>query len=143
MQGSDLSPIGLFMGASLVGKAVMAVLFLASLWCWVLIVEGVISVARLHRAVRQARAGGPLAKSLSGVEWKVSIRLKSVSFRQLGSREQARKRRVRAAKIVYQPAVGGRPIELAGDAVRALGEQQLGVRDRCGHVDECMRAPRP
>src|SRR5580698_9465609 len=67
MQGFDLSPVGLFLGASLVGKAVMAVLFVASLWCWVLIIEGVISVARIRRAVREARAGGPLAKSLSGV----------------------------------------------------------------------------
>ena len=67
MQGVDLSPLGLFLGASLVGKAVMAVLFLASLWCWVLIVEGAVSVVRLRRAVRQARAGGPLAKSLTGV----------------------------------------------------------------------------
>src|ERR1700733_9840383 len=67
MQGSDLSPIGLFMGASLVGKAVMAVLFLASLWCWVLIIEGAVSVVRLRRAVRQARAGGALTKSLTAV----------------------------------------------------------------------------
>ena len=67
MQGVDLSPVGLFLGASLVGKAVMAVLFLASLWCWVLIIEGVVSVVRLRRAVRQARAGGPLAKSLTAV----------------------------------------------------------------------------
>ena len=67
MQAMDLSPVGLFLEAGLVGKAVMAVLFLASLWCWVLIVEGVISVVRLRRAVRQARAGGQIAKSLSGV----------------------------------------------------------------------------
>ncbi len=66
MQGVDLSPIGLFLGASLVGKAVMAVLFLASLWCWVLIIEGAVSVVRLRRAVRQARAGGALTKSLTG-----------------------------------------------------------------------------
>ena len=65
MQGVDLSPIGLFLGASLVGKAVMAVLFLASLWCWVLIIEGAVSVVRLRRAVRQARAGGALPKSLT------------------------------------------------------------------------------
>jgi biopolymer transport protein ExbB/TolQ len=58
----DLSPIGLFLEAGLVGKFVMAVLFLASLWCWVLIIEGVISVARIRRAVRTARAGGALAK---------------------------------------------------------------------------------
>jgi len=67
MQGLDLSPIGLFLEASLVGKAVMAVLFLASLWSWVLIIEGVVSVMRLRRAVRFARAGGPLAKSLASV----------------------------------------------------------------------------
>jgi len=41
MQGLDLSPVGLFFEAGLVGKAVMAVLFVASLWCWVLIIEGV------------------------------------------------------------------------------------------------------
>ncbi len=57
MQGIDLSPIGLFLSAGLVGKAVMAALILASLWCWVLIVEGVVSVSRLGRAVRRARAG--------------------------------------------------------------------------------------
>ena len=49
MQGMDLSPVGLFLEASLVGKAVMAVLFVASLWCWVLIIEGVISVVRIRR----------------------------------------------------------------------------------------------
>ena len=67
MQGVDLSPIGLFLGAGLVGKAVMAVLFLASLWCWVLIIEGAVSVVRLRNAVRQARSGGELTKSLSSV----------------------------------------------------------------------------
>jgi biopolymer transport protein ExbB/TolQ len=67
MQGLDLSPIGLFMEAGLVSKAVMAVLFAVSLWCWVLIVEGVISVVRVRRAVREARAGGALAKSLTSV----------------------------------------------------------------------------
>ncbi|HTR14540.1 MAG TPA: MotA/TolQ/ExbB proton channel family protein [Roseiarcus sp.] len=67
MQGLDLSPVGLFLSAGLVGKAVMAALFLASLWCWVLILEGVVSVARLRRAVRAARAGEEIAKPLAGV----------------------------------------------------------------------------
>ncbi|RBP12914.1 biopolymer transport protein ExbB/TolQ [Roseiarcus fermentans] len=66
MQGLDLSPVGLFLSAGLVGKAVMAVLFAASLWCWVLIVEGVVSVVRLGRAVRAARCGETVA-SLAGV----------------------------------------------------------------------------
>ena len=52
MQGLSLSPVGLFLEASLVGKAVMAALFLASLWSWVLIIEGVVSVMRLRRAVQ-------------------------------------------------------------------------------------------
>jgi biopolymer transport protein ExbB/TolQ len=60
----DLSPVGLFLEASLVGKAVMTILFVASLWCWVLIIEGVVSVMRIRRAVRAARAGGVVEKSL-------------------------------------------------------------------------------
>jgi biopolymer transport protein ExbB/TolQ len=65
-QGLDLSPLGLFFEASLVGKAVMAVLFLASLWSWVLIIEGRVSVMRLRSAVRKARAG-EIPKPLLGV----------------------------------------------------------------------------
>ena len=67
MEELNLSPIGLFLEAGLVGKFVMGILFAASLWCWVLIIEGVISVIRLRRAVRAARAGGDIAKSLAGV----------------------------------------------------------------------------
>ncbi len=66
-QSLDLSPLGLFLEASLVGKAVMAVLFLASLWSWVLIIEGRVSVTRLRSAVRKARAGGEIPKPLLGV----------------------------------------------------------------------------
>ena len=67
MQGLDLSPVGLFLAAGLVGKAVMAVLFVASLWCWVLIVEGVISVVRLRRAVGAVRVEGAIVGPLAGV----------------------------------------------------------------------------
>jgi biopolymer transport protein ExbB/TolQ len=67
MQGMDLSPVELFLEASLVGKAVMAVLFVASLWCWVLIIEGAVSVGRLRSAVRKARAGGAIPKTLQTV----------------------------------------------------------------------------
>ncbi len=67
MHALDLSPLGLFLDAGFVGKFVMAVLFLASLWCWVLIVEGAISALRLGRAVRAARAGGAISKPLESV----------------------------------------------------------------------------
>ena len=63
----DLSPVGLFFGAGLVGKGVMAVLFMASLWCWVLIVEGIVSAARVRRAVRAARGGGEIGRPLAAV----------------------------------------------------------------------------
>jgi biopolymer transport protein ExbB/TolQ len=49
----------MFLQAGPVGKAVMATLLIASLWCWILIVEGVVTVVRLARAVRTARAGAP------------------------------------------------------------------------------------
>ena len=67
MDGLSLSPLGLFLAAGLVGKFVMGVLILASLWCWVLIVEGVISVVRLGRAVHAARAGRAIANSLQPI----------------------------------------------------------------------------
>ena len=67
MEGLNLSPVGLFVEAGLVGKFVMGVLFIASLWCWVLIVEGVISVVRLRRALRAVRAGAEIAKPLAGI----------------------------------------------------------------------------
>ena len=95
MQGVDLSPIGLFLGASLVGKAVMAVLFLASLWCWVLIIEGAISVVRLRRAVRQARAGGPLAKSLLPASPPRAMRKRAAAFRARRSANCGRASRTR------------------------------------------------
>jgi biopolymer transport protein ExbB len=67
MEALNLSPVGLFLDASLVGKFVMGVLFLASLWCWVLIIEGAISVVRLGRAVRTARAGRAIPKPLEAI----------------------------------------------------------------------------
>src|SRR6478672_947228 len=109
MQSMDLSPIGMFVEASLVGKAVMAVLFLASLWCWVLIVEGVISVVRLRRAVRQARAGGPLAKSLAGIavagDEEVRRRIPGESVGELRSRISDAM--ARAAREVLMRSEGG------------------------------------
>jgi biopolymer transport protein ExbB/TolQ len=61
MDGLSLSPVTLFLQAGPVGKAVMAILLVASLWCWVLIVEGVFTVVRLAGAVKAARAGQPAA----------------------------------------------------------------------------------
>jgi biopolymer transport protein ExbB/TolQ len=52
-----LTPIALFTEAGLVAKAVMLILMAASVWCWILIIEGIWSVMRLKRAVSVARHG--------------------------------------------------------------------------------------
>jgi len=61
MTGIDISPVEFFMIAGSVGKAVMLILLVTSIWCWVLIIEGIVSVIRLRRAVRQMRAEHPTA----------------------------------------------------------------------------------
>ena len=58
MGGVDLSPVSFFLLAGGAGKAVILILLAASIWCWVLIIEGIISVVRLKRAIRSWRANG-------------------------------------------------------------------------------------
>ncbi len=51
MTVTTLSPIEFFLAAGIVGKAVMLILLAASVWCWLLIVEGIIAVARFRTAL--------------------------------------------------------------------------------------------
>ena len=60
MDHTSLSPLAMFLNAGPVGKFVMALLLMASVWTWVLIVEGVVAVNRISKATRSARAGGPV-----------------------------------------------------------------------------------
>jgi len=62
----SLSPIEFFLMAGSVGKAVLTMLLLASIWCWVLIVEGIVGVVRFKAGLRRWRAGEP-DRLLSGV----------------------------------------------------------------------------
>ncbi len=57
MEDFSLSPVSLFIQAGLVGKSVMAILLVASVWCWLLIIEALFGVLRLSRALRDAQAG--------------------------------------------------------------------------------------
>ena len=57
MDDLSLSPLGLFLQAGPVGKAVMALLFAASIWCWLLIVKSLFGLLRLSRALREAKSG--------------------------------------------------------------------------------------
>ena len=57
MESLSISPVNLFLQAGPVGKVVMGALGLASVWCWILIVEGLFAVSRVGGALRKARAG--------------------------------------------------------------------------------------
>jgi biopolymer transport protein ExbB/TolQ len=59
----SLTPLGLFLQAGPIAKAVFLLLLAASIWCWVLIIEGVWSINRLNRAIRVARADGSRSKT--------------------------------------------------------------------------------
>ena len=52
-----LSPMALFIHAGLVGKTVMAILLMASIWCWILIVEGIMASLKLRSALTKAGMG--------------------------------------------------------------------------------------
>lgn len=56
MDAIDITPLGLFMQAGPVGKAVMATLLGASVWCWILILVIIVSIIRLRSAIARARA---------------------------------------------------------------------------------------
>ncbi len=55
MNSVNLSPFELFAMAGIVGKAVILLLLAASIWCWVLIIEGIFGVLRLKAAIRRWR----------------------------------------------------------------------------------------
>jgi biopolymer transport protein ExbB/TolQ len=60
MNAISLSPLGLFEQAGVIGKAVMALLFCASIWCWILIGEGWLAWRRLGKSVAAAREDRPV-----------------------------------------------------------------------------------
>ena len=63
MEHEALSPLALFLHAGPVAKFVILLLAAASIWCWVLIVEGIWSVNRLKNAILAARGQRPAARA--------------------------------------------------------------------------------
>jgi len=53
----SISPVDLFWAAGTVGKTVMVLLIVASIWCWFLVLEGIYGLTRVRRAVKAARKG--------------------------------------------------------------------------------------
>ena len=63
MEHEALSPLTLFLQAGPVAKFVILLLVAASIWCWVLIVEGIWSVVRLKNAILAARGQKPARRA--------------------------------------------------------------------------------
>ena len=55
MESVSLSPMGLFTQAGPVGKTVIILLGIASVWCWYQIFDGLVGVVRLGGALKRAR----------------------------------------------------------------------------------------
>jgi biopolymer transport protein ExbB/TolQ len=60
----SMSPLGLFLSAGPVSQFVMALLLVASVWTWVLIIDAIIVAARISTSLASARTGGQV-----GVLW--------------------------------------------------------------------------
>jgi biopolymer transport protein ExbB/TolQ len=108
MDDISLSPIGLFMQAGPVGKAVMALLLVASIWCWLLIVESLFGLLKLSRALRETRAGqsNPLlapVEALGAQEARIRIVGETVSER----RQRVADKMTRASLELLTKAEGG------------------------------------
>jgi biopolymer transport protein ExbB/TolQ len=108
MDDFSLSPLSLFLQAGLVGKSVMAVLLVASIWCWLLIVEGLFGVARLSRGLSQAQAGvaSPLLAPIDAAgaqEARIRVTGETVSER----RQRVAEKMTRASLELLMKAEGG------------------------------------
>jgi biopolymer transport protein ExbB/TolQ len=106
----SISPINLFVQAGWIGKIVMGALGLASVWCWVLIVEGVVAVVRVGRALRVARAG----QSAAGLEPIVRAGRQAADLKVAAETASERRQRIaeamaRAGRDLLGRAEGGLP----------------------------------
>jgi len=108
LESLSISPVNLFLQAGPIGKVVMAALGLASIWCWVLIVEGVVAVVRLGRALRAARAGDVALESVAAAgrhAAALSVAAETVSER----RQRIGEAMARAGREMLARAEGGLP----------------------------------
>jgi len=66
MGSVDISPVEFFLSAGPIGKGVMVILLLSSIWCWVLIIDGLIGVLRFKGSLRRWRREGS-SRAMAGI----------------------------------------------------------------------------
>ena len=100
-----MSPLGLFVNAGFVSKLVMVLLLAASVWTWVLIIDGIYVVFRISKAIGAARAGGP-----AGVLWPIAEAGRRASGIALAEqRQRVSQQMSRAMREYMMAARGGLP----------------------------------
>ena len=110
MESLSISPINLFLQAGLIGKIVMAALGLASVWCWVLIIEGVVAIVRLGGAIRAARAGeSPASLAAVAAAGRKAADLELAAETSSERRQRIGEAMARAARDTLARAEGGLP----------------------------------
>ncbi len=110
MDGLSLSPVAMFMQAGPIGKVVMAILLLASIWCWILIVEGLFTVTKLSRALGAARSGKPTALLASiDAAGQSAARLSVAGENATDKRQRIAEKMSRAGREMLMRAEGGLP----------------------------------
>ena len=108
LESLSISPVNLFLQAGPIGKVVMAALGLASIWCWVLIIEGVVAIVRLGRALRAARAGEAALEPIAAAgrqAAELNVDAETVSER----RQRIGEAMARAGREMLARAEGGLP----------------------------------
>ncbi len=108
MDDFTLSPLGLFVQAGPVGRAVMLILLGASIWCWLLIAESIFGVSRLSRALAVVKSGGvsPLLSPIQCAgeqEARIRVRDETVSEK----RQRVADKMTRASVDLLMKAEGG------------------------------------
>ena len=138
MDDLSLSPLGLFLQAGPVGKSVMALLFAASIWCWLLIVEALVRRFRGCRALcatpsRRGRARCWRRSTRSGAQ---EARLR-VAGETVSERRQRVAEKMTRASLELADQGRGRPRQSRGDLLGlALCRP---VRHGLGHHGEFRR----
>jgi biopolymer transport protein ExbB/TolQ len=107
---TSLAPFALFVEAGPVAKAVFVLLLAASIWCWVLIIEGSWSISRLRRAVRAGRQQPQPGLLLPIVEAGRRAAMLSISGETAGeTRSRIAETMQREAQVLLTRVEGGLP----------------------------------
>jgi biopolymer transport protein ExbB/TolQ len=108
MVSANQSAIEFFLQAGTTGKSVMLILLAGSIWGWVLIIEGIVGIVRLRKALRQWHAEQPANLFRSIVEAGQASARQRIAGEGVGeARQRITDAMNRKARAIVQAAEGG------------------------------------